>query len=312
MNNSMLPQTINNIQKNIGRYGLSVLIILGNIGNVLTILIFIRTLKKQANSCTLYLLAASITNWILINTSLISTVYGVDHVDPQHQSIVVCKLRWYGGQILLMLSRSFTIAACFDRWALTSPKTNIRSYARPIVSRNVIICLILIWPIIPVHMAVFVNNYSGRCGTPSNYAFAFSMYLFVVIGILPPMLMILFGFLAWRNLKLVKSRVLPSSSIAQIRFQKANRDLMKMLSVEVILYIITTVLYPVNVLYGVITAPIVQQKNELRLAIESLIGYIISPLLNYVYCVAQFYVYSICSSKFRNDFIRLIRRQPVV
>lgn len=104
----MVITTINNIQKNLGRYGLSTLIVLGNIGNILTILIFIRTLRKQLNSCTLYLIAATITNWFLINTSLISTVYGVDNIDPQHRSLVVCKLRWYGGQILLMLSRSFS------------------------------------------------------------------------------------------------------------------------------------------------------------------------------------------------------------
>ena len=147
----------------------------------------------------------------------------------------------------------------------------------------------LIWPIIPVHMAVFINNSSGRCGAPPHYAFAFSIYLFVFIGILPPAMMISFGVLAWRNLKLVKSRVIPTTGVKKFRLQKANRDLMRMLTGEVIVYLITTMLYPVNVLYGVITAPIAQYKDERRLAIESLIGYIISPLLNYVYCVAQFY-----------------------
>ena len=108
----MSVSTIVNAQKILGRYGLSALVIFGNIGNLLNIAIFIRTLRKQVNSCKMYLLAASITNWILINTSLISSLYGVDHIDPQHRSIVVCKLRWYGGQILLMLSRSFSE---FDR-----------------------------------------------------------------------------------------------------------------------------------------------------------------------------------------------------
>lgn len=102
----MSVTTIVNIQKNLGRYGLSLLIILGNVGNSLTIFIFSQTLKKRSSSCTLYLLAASISNWFLINTALVSSVYGVDHIDPQHRSIVVCKLRWYGGQILLMFSRS--------------------------------------------------------------------------------------------------------------------------------------------------------------------------------------------------------------
>ncbi|CAF2600734.1 unnamed protein product [Rotaria sp. Silwood2] len=122
----MSASIIVNIKLNLGRYGLSTLIVLGNVGNILTILIFIRALKKQLNSCTIYLLATSITNWVLINTALISSVYGVDHVDPQNASIIVCKLRWYGAQILLMLSRSFMVVACIDRWALTSSYARIR------------------------------------------------------------------------------------------------------------------------------------------------------------------------------------------
>ncbi|CAF2786949.1 unnamed protein product [Rotaria sp. Silwood2] len=285
----MSVSTIVNIQKQLGRYGLSTLIVLGNVGNILTILIFIRTLRRQPNSCTYYLLAAAITNWVLIDTSLISTVYGVDHVDPQHTSIVVCKLRWYGGQILLMLSRSFMIAACIDRWALTSPHAKIRSFCRPKMARNVILCLLLIWPIIPVHMAIFINNYSGRCGAPSYYAFAFAVYLFIFIGFLPPCFMISFGILAWNNLRQIRSRVTPRDSTGQVRFHKADRDLMRMLAGEVLVYVVTTVPYPVNALYGFITTPIASQKSAMRLAIEALVGYIISPLLNYIYCVAQFY-----------------------
>ncbi|CAF3667828.1 unnamed protein product [Rotaria sp. Silwood1] len=285
----MSVSTIINIEKNLGRYGLSTLIVLGNVGNILTSLIFIRTLRKQPNSCTYYLLAASIVNWILINTTLISTLYGVDHVDPQHRSIVVCKLRWYGGQILLMLSRSFMIAACVDRWALTSSNARIRSICRPKIARNVILSLLLIWPIIPVHMAIFINNYSGHCGAPSNYALAFAIYLFIFIGFLPPFLMIFFGILALHNLKRIRSQVRPRQNPVAIRLHKADRDLMRMLAGEVLVYLVTTVLYPVNVLYGFITTPIAYQKSEMRLAIEALVGYIISPILNYIYCVAQFY-----------------------
>ncbi|CAF4218840.1 unnamed protein product [Rotaria sp. Silwood2] len=285
----MSASIIVNIKLNLGRYGLSTLIVLGNVGNILTILIFIRALKKQLNSCTIYLLATSITNWVLINTALISSVYGVDHVDPQNASIIVCKLRWYGAQILLMLSRSFMVVACIDRWALTSSYARIRSFCQPKVARNVIIGLILIWPIIPVHMAIFVNNYSGHCGAPTYYAFAFSIYLFIFIGILPPAFMISFGVLTWHNLKQIRSRVAPRNDPTRFRLVKADRDLIKMLAGEVLVYLVTTVVYPVNTLYGVITTPIVQQKSELRLAIEDLAGYIVSPILNYIYCVAPFY-----------------------
>ena len=96
------------IQKNVARYGLSALLIFGNIGNIFTIIILTKTTKQKPNSCSLYLLSACISNWIVINSALISNIVGVDHVDPQHTSNVICKLRWAGTHALLMLSRSFS------------------------------------------------------------------------------------------------------------------------------------------------------------------------------------------------------------
>ena len=138
-------------------------------------------------------------------------------------------------------------------------------------------------------MAIFITNETGRCGTPSSYALAFSIYLFLFIGICPPLLMISFGILAWRNLKLIRGRIAPLNDAHRLRFHRSDRDLMRMLTGEICVYIITTSFYPVNVLYGVITTPIAASKSDMRLAIEALVGYIISPILNYIYCVAQFY-----------------------
>ena len=180
------------------------------------------------------------------------------------------------------------IAACIDRWALTSPNTKIRSFCRPHIARRVIIGLIPLWTLIPVHMAIFINNESGRCGPPASYAFAFGIYLVIFIGVLPPVMMVFFGILARHNLILIRTRVAGSIHSTRARFHKADRDLMKMLTGEVLVYIITTLLYPVNVLYGVVATSIVE-KTAMRVAVESLISYIISPVLNFIYCVASFY-----------------------
>ena len=106
---------------------------------------------------------------------------------------------------------------------------------------------------------------------------------------LPPTLMITFGILAWYNLRKMRERVHPMDRSGQSRFSTVDRDLMRMLTGEVLVYVITTLLYPVNVLYGVVTTSLGVEKTPLRSAIESLIGFIISPLLNYIYCVAPFY-----------------------
>jgi hypothetical protein len=70
---------------------------------------------------------------------------------------------------------------------------------------------------------------------------------------------------------------------------KRDRDLMKMLGGEVFVYCVTTIPYPINLIYSVSTSSIAASKSPMRLAIESLIGYIVSPLLNFMYCCAQFY-----------------------
>lgn len=298
-------------QRNIARYGLSTLLVLGNFGNIFTILILGRTTKQRVNSCSLYLLSASISNWIVINTALVSNIVGVDHIDPQHTSNVVCKMRWSGVHALLMLSRSFSkffflrndrswmdflrlvVSACIDRWALCSQNTLIRSFARPKIAVRVILLLIVVWTLIPIHMAIFFSNNTGRCiALPGTYAFFYAIYSLIVIGILPLVLMIIFSLLAWYNLQKIRSRVAPMGGAAaarNINIHKRDRDLMMMLTGEVIVYCITTIPYPINLIYSVSTSSLGIYKDPMRLAIESLVGYIISPLLNFMYCVAQFY-----------------------
>lgn len=304
----MSASTLLSIQKNVARYGLSTLLVLGNFGNIFTMLIFIRSAKRRINSCSLYLLSASISNWIVINTALVSNIVGVDHIDPQNTSNIICKLRWSTVHALLMLSRSFSkfiicvfdchihclcivITACIDRWALCSNNPVLRAFSRPHNAFRVILILLVVWTIIPIHLAIFFNNSTGHCiAMPESYAFFYAIYSLIVIGILPLVLMIIFSLLAWHNLQLIRSRVVPiDPTIRNIKIHKRDRDLMKMLSGEVLAYCITTIPYPINLIYSVSTSSITAYKTPTRLAMESLIGYIVSPLLNFMYCCAQFY-----------------------
>ncbi|CAF3702345.1 unnamed protein product [Rotaria sp. Silwood1] len=84
-------------------------------------------------------------------------------------------------------------------------------------------------------------------------------------------------------------RISPGSDYTQYRLRKSDRDLMKMVAGEVFVYLVSTILYAVNTLYGFITGPIAQQKSGMRLAIEALAGFIVSPLLSFLYCVTPFY-----------------------
>ena len=183
------------------------------------------------------------------------------------------------------------IAACIDRWVLCSQNATIRGFTRPSIAVKVIIALLIAWTIIPIHMAVFFSNTSGRCiALPGTYALFYAIYSVVIIGVLPLFLMILFSVLAWHNLQQIRARVGPSGSNQRhVLIQKRDRDLMKMLAGEVLMYTITTIPYPINLIYSVSTTYLGVQKDPVRVAIENLIGYIISPLLNFMYCCVQFY-----------------------
>jgi hypothetical protein len=186
------------------------------------------------------------------------------------------------------------IAGCIDRWALCSQNTTIRSFSRPRIAIRVIIILIITWTIIPIHLAIFFSNSTGQCiALPGTYALFYAIYSLIVIGILPLFLMILFGLLAWHNLQLIRSRAARIGAgiktIQHTQIVKRDRDLMRMLSGEVFVYCLTTIPYPIYLIYSVSTSSIVAYKSPVQLAIESLIGYIISPLLNFMYCCVQFY-----------------------
>ncbi len=183
------------------------------------------------------------------------------------------------------------IAGCIDRWALCSSNPTIKAFSRPHNAIRVILILLVVWTIIPIHLAIFFNNSTGRCiAMPESYAFFYAIYSLIVIGILPLVFMILFSLLARRNLRMIRSRVVPMGQTTRnLNIHKRDRDLMKMLSGEVIVYCVTTIPYPINLIYSVSTSSIAAYKSSTRLAIESLIGYIVSPFLNFMYCCAQFY-----------------------
>jgi hypothetical protein len=185
---------------------------------------------------------------------------------------------------------TLVIAACIDRWALCSSNGTIRSLSRPHIACRVIVILILMWSMISIHLAVFSTNRSGRCSISPSYALAFSIYASIFIGIVPLFLLILFSLFAWRNLQFIRSRLSPMCATARrIRIYRRDRDLLKMLVAEVFVYSLTSLPYLINTIYTVATSPLATFKSPMRLAIESLVASIVSPILGFTYSCAQFY-----------------------
>lgn len=206
------------VQRGMSLYGLSTFYILGTIGNFLLIRILVQRSHRQ-NSCSLYLLSATVVNFILIQCILPVAIYSANHVDPQTTSLVWCKIRSYLFNALLMIYRWSKMAACVDRAAMCSRHAWIRNFSEARVARRVILIFTIVWLLVPIHLAVYYRIERGRCVPESGvYAKFFSGYSILISGWSPPIIMAVFGWIAYRNLKQV-SRTKKSTIRSIFRFR---------------------------------------------------------------------------------------------
>lgn len=194
------------IQRCLSLYGLSILYILGTIGNLFLMGLLSRRSYRR-NPCSLYLLSAAVVNFILIQCMIPLALYSTDRIEPQHFSSAWCKIRSYLFHALLMLSRWYKMVACVDRAVMCSRRVWIRNLSDARTARRAILIITSAWLLIPVHLAVFFRIESNRCVPYSGlYAKLFSMYSIIISGWFPLMVMICFGLIAYRNLKQVREK----------------------------------------------------------------------------------------------------------
>ena len=192
-------------QRAMSLYGLSTFYILGTVGNFLLACILVQRTHRQ-NSCSLYLLSATVVNFLLIQCILPAAIYSANYPDPQTLSLIWCKIRSYLFNALLMLYRWYKMAACVDRAAMCSRRAVFRSFSEAPIARRAILIITIVWLLIPIHLAVFYRIESGRCvPQPGTYAKFFSAYSVVISGWSPPIVMAIFGVISYRNLKKVMS-----------------------------------------------------------------------------------------------------------
>ncbi len=292
------------VQEYFTRYGMSTYLILGNFGNLFNIIIFCQRSHRN-NSCSLYLLTASIMNIFIINFGVIPTIYSLNHRDPESYSIIYCKLRLYLLHSTLMISRSMIVLACIDRFAVSSTSNRLHLFGQPKIAICLIIFISFFWPIIASHILVFLTIKSEQCSAYGKYSFIYSIYSCIVAGFLPPILMIIFGFLTVRNLRHIHSRVRPNI-IRIIHIHRKDYYLSVMLMCEVIVYLISTIPYPLQTLYLTVTRDVM--KSISRIQIESFITFLAYSFLIYINSASSFYIYISTSHAYRRQCRRFIVR----
>ncbi|CAF0771993.1 unnamed protein product [Rotaria sordida] len=293
-------------------YGYSFMLIFGNIGNALNVVLFIRK-KLRTTSCNNYFLVSAFSNLIALNVTIIPLLF----MEAQHfeETVLLCKIQGYIMNAALQISRYLILTASFDRFALCSTNAYLRKFSNVRIARRYMIpSIIIIWLIIPLHIPVWIsleNNICGFIGIAVQYEFIYSI---VMIGILPPGLMLLFSLLIFRNLKLRQQRrqIHPFIIGNSIQPINGNRDarikdqhVLAMLLVQVFAYIISSTPYTISMLYVVLTT---SNHNNPSNEQESTMIFIIyvTNMLRFICPFMSFYLFLSASKLYRREMILII------
>jgi hypothetical protein len=302
---SILPY----IQQCLTRYGITGYLILGDIGLLFNIAIFSQPTHRR-NPSSLYILAMSLCALIGLNMSVVPIIYALYQPDPSTTSFVFCLLQRYLRHSFNQMMRTFFVLACADRYMVTSHNARIRSFSRYRVAIWSIPCVISFWLILSFFPTIFASLVNNACNpTTGLFAIVSSIYFPTVVGGIPLTCMVIFGILLLSNMKGMRRRVQPFTNanppINQL-LRKRDRDMLKMLLVELVCYLITTTPLTIMLIYSAITRTATKGTEQRQ--IESFLTYLNNTFLLYMNNCQSFWIYICASRSFRLELKTLLMK----
>ena len=290
----IMASPLASIQAQFVRYGFTTIMIFGCLGNACVVFLFSR---NRGNACAMLLSFAAVMNIVYLILSVPLNVYTYEYGDPSLHSMALCKLRYYLFHIWGQVSRYLIAAACIDRFLMTHRSTKMRAFSCSRVAQYMIGIINIFWYIFAIHILIMTTIKSGRCGYFDLYSTLNSIYVLVFVCFIPPLIMAIFGYLAWQNFRRMHVRIQPVA----MGIHRHDRNYLAMLLAEVCVYLITMSLYPAIIFEVAITNSITPNKTLEQVYIENFILFI-AQFFIYLNTSAPFYIYFLASEAFRNDF----------
>jgi hypothetical protein len=275
----------------------------------MNILIFASERNYRTAPSTFYYLVGSIQNIIVLAVNLGSRVASDGFVvELSGTSNTWCKIKRFCNATFGTTSLYYACLATIDQFFVTAASARLRNWSNIRWAHRITIVSTIFWFLYNIPWLMFANisPVNDMCLYTNKIFAAFaSLYLVIVLSFMTSIILVTFGWLAYRNLQ--RTTVLAE--------QGAQRQLTKMICVQVILIVISLTPYGLNSLYSWCTSNISKSPN--RLNIEYLVSSLIGLLLyvNYAvrlidysmiihiffFCFFQgsFYVFLIVSNRFR-------------
>ncbi|CAF1229143.1 unnamed protein product [Adineta ricciae] len=286
------------------------LLVFGTIGNLFSIIILTQKALRN-NSCAFYFLSASIANMFCLWCGLLTRLLSGYSLDPTLSNIYVCKFRYFVTYMCLALSASFLVYASIDRWASSNTNVHIRAFSRISVAHRMIFSTVLFFCLLYCQAfycyTIVTTRYPLNCFCPNTVCQMFNDILFLILfSIIPPILMITFGWLTVKNAQKIRQHANPVTVQSRHRYhlmRKRDRQMITMLLIQIIIFFICVT--PSGISKGYTTFTFNRVKTSLDVTIENFY-FQISALILYINCCCAFYIYTLTGTIFRQELQRLL------
>jgi hypothetical protein len=252
-------------------------LISGILGGILAITVLVSLKTFRETSCAFYLTAACVVAICQLLTTVLSRVlisgFGID---PTVKSIFYCKFRSYLSQAFSLIFLTCMCLCTIDQFFSITNRWRYLftlSFAHRFVLITTIVCFIHGIPYLFFFQITTLSSGQLSCTyiNPGFRIYFLRFYLPVLMGCLPISIMIIFGLLAFRNIRTLTSR--------QVNFVRLSRDrqLTAMALSQIVVQLITSVPYIIVNIYSQNTTTndsVLAARNQLLVSVTLIFSYL--------------------------------------
>ena len=307
----VLTSMLHTAQTNLFHIGGPILISISTIGCILNLLVFTRHHLRK-NPCSICFIVLNITHILYTFLSFLPAILQVGYnIDPSASNLIVCRCRYYFGFVLASLERYYLVLASIDRALVTSKAFQIRRWSNSLFISISIGSITLFWIVFHTHALINTNifpydlNLFVCASNPGVYSTFITFYSLIFHGIIPPLLMIIFGMITMKNIRRLQrvSAVTLTSEMTGIsrrrNLNSKERQMAVMLLSEILIYVTFGCLTPIYLVYEQITVYTLK-------SIEQLVSIVLLFILFIPYSI-DFYINYIVSKNFRKEIKKIFK-----
>ena len=304
---SSTAETINDVSRYLNYFGAIPMIILGTIGAILIVVVFLKQRSFRQNPTTMYLLASAVMTGFHLPTIYSQSIL-VDGflLGVFNTNSIACQEHNYLLYMTTVSAISFPCWAAFDQYASTSREASFRNrWSSLRFVRIAIVATVTFWTLAYIPVIFFSGIVDNQCVFTNETFRKFMNYFLtpLVYTILPFSIIVFFTQATIRNLR---------STVLSNRHDRLTKQIRRMLIPQLMILGISGFPFSIQVIYSEWTSEVT--KDPLRRSIEHLFVQI-DRLFYHCNFVCTFYIYVYMSSEVRKIlkklFFRYIRRNHI-